>query len=184
MVCDKVVCDKVVCVTKMWCVKDGLWWCVKDGACQRCGVEDGVWKMVFIKEVCERCVWEMVYATHIFVSYHFTHTPSYTHNLVIYHLSHPSFHTRSFTHNLVTHHLSDTSLSHAIFHTQFCHTPSFTHIFVTHHLTQHLSHTSLSHTIFHHFTKHLCQAAGYRNKNKNPTQRFGGINIHREKYWK
>ena len=39
----------------------------------------------------------------------------------------------------------DTTLSHAIFHTQLCHTPSFTHNYVTHHL----SHTTLSHTIFH-----------------------------------
>ena len=156
----------------MVCVKDVVSKMVCERLClsKRC-----------VKDVCER--WCMPHTSLSHTILH-THTPSYTHNLVTYHLSHPSFHTRSFTHNLVTHHLSDTSLSHAIFHTQFCHTPSFTHIFVTHHLTQHLSHTSLSHTIFHHFTKHLCQAAGYRNKNKNPTQRFGGINIHREKYWK
>ena len=69
-------------------------------------------------------------------------------------------------HLFVTHHLSHTSLSHAIFvtqfvththllcrticHTKLCHTPSSTYIFATHHFATHnLPHTSLSHTIFH-----------------------------------
>ena len=131
------------------------------------------------------CVRDGVCHIHLCLIPFYTHTHHPTHTTWSYTI----FHTHLFIHDL-----SYTTWSHTIFQTHlchtpsfthnFCHTPSFTHIFVTHHLTQHLSHTSLSHTIFHHFTKHLCQAAGYRNKNKNPTQRFGGINIHREKYWK
>ena len=49
--------------------------------------------------------------------------------------------------------LAHTTLSHTIFHTQFCHTPSFTHNFVTHylpHTTLKLTHISLSHTTLSH----------------------------------
>ena len=69
-------------------------------------------------------------------------------------VTHHLCHIPSFTHNFVTHHLSHPSLSHTIFHIQLSDTPSFTHhlshtIFVTYHL----SHATLSHTIF--VTYHL-----------------------------